>query len=132
MAARKRALSLSTTMDQATKDKVLPLLTVDFMSSDESEAWSESGSSDENNAAPFQCGKKKRLHYHQLFWRSTEFDAYIKSLDRKIERRRSARSQRMVIPVIKDANGCTSKRQPPEGAPDWAISPFFEATNTTI
>ena len=128
MAARKRALQLSSSLDQPTKDKLLPVLAADYMSSDESVYPSDSGDSDaENHPAPLRTGRKKKLRYHQLLWRSAEFDSYIKSLDRKIERRRSARGQRMVIPV--EESESISTRPPPDGAPDWVISPLYEPTD---
>ena len=127
MAARKGVLHLSSSLDQPTKDKLLPVLAADYMSYDESVYLSVSGDSDtENHPAPLQTGRKK-LRYHQLLWRSAEYDSYIKSLDRKIKRRKSARGQRMVIPV--EESETISTRPPPDGAPDWVISPLYEPTD---
>ena len=84
------------------------------MSSDESVYESESGESDPEHNAPLSSGRKKKLCYHELVWRSTELESYIKSLDRKIERRRSERGQRMVLQV--DRDGVMSSRLPPDGS----------------
>ena len=121
-------MQLSAGLDQPTKDKLLPVLTADYMSSDESIYDSNSGESDSDNPpVPLRTGRKKKLQYHELAWRSGEFDSYIKSIDRKIERRRSPRGQRMLIPVVCDS--LMSVRPPPDGAPDWVISPLYEPSD---
>ena len=112
-------------IDQPTKDKLLPLLVPDFMPSDESELCTDSDNSEENDT-PSRNSQKKILWYHELVWRSSELDSYIKSLDRKIERRRSTKGKQMVLPIKKDDPARISSRQPPEGAPEWAVSPFFD------
>ena len=120
-------MQLSSSLDQPTKEKLTPVLHADFMSSDESVYESESGESDPEHNAPLRSGRKKKLCYHELVWRSTELESYIKSLDRKIERRRSERGQRMVLPV--DRDGVMSSRPPPDGAPPWTISPLYEPSD---
>ena len=67
---------MSKTLDEPTKEKIRPLLNVDYMSSDESEvvvaatrSRAEVSSDSESEAASVG---KKRLHRHRLPWRSQE------------------------------------------------------------
>ena len=89
--ARLRALNQSRTLDEPTKEKIRPVLTADYMSSDDSEidvaaTRGEQSSDSENETASVG---KKRLRRQRLPWRSQEFQKVIESLDRKLERRRS-------------------------------------------
>ena len=99
------------------------MLKAEFMSSDESVRQDSDGSvssgSDRDERHP--PVKKKRLIKHKLPWRSREMQAVVESLDRKIERRRTARSKAMCLEV--EVSG-ESTRPKPDGLPDWAVELF--------
>ena len=92
------------------------------MSSDESVRQDSDGSvssgSDRDERHP---PVKKRLIKHRLPWRSREMQAVVESLDRKIKRRRTARSKAMCLEV--EVSG-ESTRPKPDGLPDWAVELF--------
>ena len=86
--ARKKALAASTTTSRDIKEMVEPLLAASYMSSDESVIVSKEESEEQLlSLGPATQGKK--LVKKRAAWRSTEFQGYIDSLDRKIERRLS-------------------------------------------
>ena len=92
---------MSSTIDEATKQKVEPVLKAEYMSSEESVMEDTdghaSGSSSESDGDSV-CDKQKshkRLIKHTLPWRSREFQRIIESLDRKMERCRNSRSKAM-------------------------------------
>ena len=97
------------------------------MSSEESlveDTNSESESTDEDDEAQQRQRKghkKKKLIRHTLSWRSNEMQQVVVSLDRKIDRRRSARSKAMCLEIVE---GGASSRTQPDNAPDWAIELF--------
>ena len=95
----------------------------DFMSSDESVIVSdlddEDNISDIENLSCLQ--PKKKLVKHLQAWRSPEFQQYIESLDRKIDRRRTPRARSMVLKV---EVGEPSSREAPLDCPDWAKTIF--------
>lgn len=113
-------LRKSTTLDEESKKKIEPVLTANCMSSEESiVADSEDGdpgrhSSDSETP---EVSKKKRLIRHQLPWRSEDFEDMLKSLDRKLDRRRDARSKGMCLEV---EIGGISEREKPTNLPEWA------------
>ena len=43
---------------------------------------------------------QKKLIKHKAAWRSSEFQEYIESLDRKIKRRQSTRAKAIMLPVL--------------------------------
>ena len=123
--ARARVLNQSTTIDDSTKKKVLPVLRAEFMSSEESlleDTNSESAHSDnsEDHEQP-HSNDRKRLMRHKLPWRSQEMQKIIESLDRKLERRRTPRGKAMCLKVV---DGKESARSPPENLPEWARELF--------
>lgn len=104
----------STTFDEATKKKLEGVLSVSYMSSDESVVLSE----DEDDAAP-----AKKFVKHLAMWRSVEFQNYIGSLDWKIARRKTDRGKMMTVPV---QDGEVSGRDAPSDCPDWACITLFD------
>ena len=70
---------------------------------------------------------KKRLIKHMLLWRSREFEHVIESLDRKLDRRRSAKSKSMCLNV---EIGEPSSREKPEDLPEWASNMHHELFET--
>ena len=82
----------------------------------------ESSNSEDDEVQPSNHQRqKKKLIRHTLPWRSAEFQRFIESLDRKIDRRRSDRSRSMCLKV--EAGGA-STRQAPQDIPDWAKELF--------
>jgi len=62
-------------LDEATKKRVEPLLTAEYMSSDETsieDSNDESAGSDSSEQPTEPKTKKKKLIKHTLFWRSRE------------------------------------------------------------
>lgn len=115
--ARKKALKNSTSMSADLKSKVEPLLKAAYMSSDESVL---SCSSDEGENALSEPSRKK-VRKHMAVWRSDEFQEYISSLDRKIQRKRTERGKTMVLTTVLGEN---SLRSAPDDCPDWAKTLF--------
>ena len=119
--SRLRVLRQSTTIDEGTKRKVEPLLKAQFMSSDESAIESDAAHSHPDSSDSEKdseaTGCRKKLIRHKLPWRSEEFETVLRSLDRKLDRRRDPRSKAMCLEVQMGEN---SLREKPEGLPDWA------------
>lgn len=133
--ARLRVLRQSTTLDEASKKKIEPVLQAKYMSSEESlvedstdsddNADDRDHSSDSDKEHP-KTGKK-RLLKHKLPWRSREFERVIESLDRKLDRRRSTKSKAMCLNV---EIGEPSSREKPEDLPEWASNMHHELFET--
>ena len=119
-------LNQSKTLDDATKEKIRPVLKAEFMSSEESvneeiptdQEHSSSGS-DTEEVCPSR-GRKK-LMKHKLPWRSQEMQRIIDSLDRKLDRRRDDRAKGM---CLQTSMGGDSKREKPDHLPEWATELF--------
>ena len=94
-----------------------PLLVPDYMSSDESVYLSDDPEQDVMTVA---TGAKK-LMKKRACWRSDEYQGYIESLDRKIERKMSERAKRMRLP---QDIGEDSERHAPSDCPPWAKTLF--------
>lgn len=96
------------------------------MSSDESVAnsISDTDNSDAEDNVPLLHvhQQRKKLLKKKASWRSPEFQDYISSLDRKIERRRTERGKAMALEVTMSSS--ESSRSAPDGCPDWAKSLF--------
>ena len=109
------------------KEKVRPVLTADFMSSEESNnedspAEQDPASSDESDqevSATPKC--RKMLTKHKVPWRSQELQRIIESLDRKLDRRRGDRAKAMCLDFT---IGGDSTRPMPENVPEWAKELF--------
>ena len=117
-----RVLNLSKNIDDATKQKVEPVLKADFMSSEESQ-YEEcdidgSSGSDLEDAPP---RREKKLIKHKVSWRSQEMQLIIDSLDRKLDRRRDDRAKKMCHEVVM---GSASTRLKPDNLPEWATKLF--------
>ena len=108
-----KALNVSTTMSRETKSMLEPLLIPDYMSSDESVYLSD----DEEEMTP----ASKKLVKRRAAWRSEEFQGYLDSLDRKLDRRLSERAKRMRLP---QEVGEDSERHAPPSCPPWAKTVF--------
>lgn len=90
----------------------MKILTLDFMSSEETGSESDSG----NEAAT----RRKIFLSRPLSWRSPEANAFIESLDRKITRRRSARAKEMCR--LRRVGPPSSRSPPGNDAPAWALN----------
>ncbi|XP_068730553.1 uncharacterized protein [Montipora capricornis] len=115
---RVKALSESTTISPEEKQRYLPCMTADFMSSEESVSEEEEmeGYSSESDAE--SASQRKHLCVKPLPWRSRELNDLMARLDRKIARRRSQKSAGM---VLERKQGPPSARQAPDDVPDFAI-----------
>ena len=65
----------------------------------------------------------KKFVKHTAQWRSAEFQNYIDSLDRKVNRRRTERGKLMTVPI---EDGEPSSRKAPDGCPEWACITLFD------
>ena len=74
--------------------------------------------SDKENSV--KSGKKKLIK-KKATWRSPEFQSYIESLDRKMDRHQSERGWLMALKV--EIGECSSHGAP-DGCPEWACSIF--------
>ena len=105
----------STSITEQKKRDMAQYMTVDYMSSEESMSEDEqqpSGNlSDGSNSSDDVPQRKKVLVCRHLPWRSQELDSLIKLLDRKISRKKSARSATM---CIERRTGQPSTRTAPE------------------
>ena len=103
----------------------MPCMTTDFMSSEESlsEQEDNEGYSSDSDAEPGP--QRKYLCIKPLPWRSRELNDLMVRLDRKIARRRSQKSARM---VLERKQGPPSMRQAPDDAPEFAVMPSEPAT----
>jgi len=84
-AAHLRVLNLSTGLDDASKEKIKPVLQASFEESlveDSSEEDNWGCHSSDSETETSSKSKKKKLVRHTLRWRSEEFEEIIKSLDR--------------------------------------------------
>ena len=115
---RAKALRESTTISPEEKQRYLPCMTTDFMSSEESvsEQEEEEDCSSESDAEP--GSQRKHLCIKPLPWRSRELNDLMARLDRKIARRQSQKSAGM---VLKRKQGPPSMRQAPDDAPEFAL-----------
>lgn len=121
--ARKKALKNSTSLSAEIKTKLEPLLRANYMSSDESILDSNDEFSDnaaENAPCPVPTRRNKLLK-KRATWRSEEFQVYMHSLDRKIERRRTEQGRVMVLDC---EYGDDSTRSAPADCPEWARTIF--------
>lgn len=77
---------VSTSLTAQEKERVMKILTLDFMSSEDTGSESDSGS---------EMTRRKVFLLKPIPWRSPEANGVMESLDRKIGRRRSERAREM-------------------------------------
>lgn len=99
----------STSLSEAEKEKILKILLLEFMSSEET--GSESGSGAE------MMTRRKIFLSRPLDWRSAEVKTYFESLDRKVDRLRSQRAKEMCR--VRRVGPPSSRPCPPD-LPAWA------------
>ena len=108
-----------TPLDNEAKQRIEPVLKASFISSDESLVEdsdnSNSGSNSEEDDEKSSTAKK--LICHKLPWWSVEFERFIASLYRKLDRHRSARRKAMCLKV---QDGRDSTHPKPDDLPEWA------------
>ncbi|KAL5502823.1 hypothetical protein EMCRGX_G003913 [Ephydatia muelleri] len=109
--SRMNACTTSTAITAEEKNEATKILTVDFMSSEET--GQETAGSDNERVPPATIFKLRPLP-----WRSDRANSIIASMDRKAQRRSSDRAKEM---CRKRYNGDPSTRQPPPSAPAWAV-----------
>ena len=110
MKRRKTALLKTSALTEEEK-KWDAVMTVEMMSSEESDAGS--GSDDDD-------GVTSMFIKHPLLWRSDKVSSLFKSLDHKVCKGQSKRSQEMTQERVV---GLSSQRLRPTGVPDWAFKP---------
>lgn len=106
------ACAASTSLTPEEKSQWSKILTMEFMSSEES--GSESGSGSEMGT------RRKVFIQHPLSWRSNEANRMIESLDRKTLRRRSERAKEMCR--CRRTGEASVHTTPPASAPAWAVA----------
>ena len=117
-----RALNQSKTLDDATKERVWPVLKAEYMSSSgkNPSVEQEASSSGSDTEQPPVRGKKKLIK-HKLLWWPQEMQCVMESLDRKLEHRCSDRAKGMCLEVVMGEN---SSRAKPEKLPERATELF--------
>ena len=115
--SRQSACHLSTSLLPPQKARLEPVLTPDFMSSEESA--SESEPEGKGGSGPMVGVRRRRVFVRHPFpWRSNDLNDYFRSLDRKYALRQSNRGKEM---MVKRIDGNPSLRSPPDKYPDWAV-----------
>jgi len=104
---RKAALLKTSALTGEEKKKWEVVMRLDVMSSEESDSGSDSDG-------------QNMFIKHPLPWRSDKVNSLFKSLDHKVLKGQSKRSQKMTQSRI---TGFSSERPQPVGLPDWAIKP---------
>ena len=108
---RRSVCLVSTSLSQEEKERSLQVLTLDFMSSEETGL--ESGSDSETP-------RNKIFLNKPLPWRSQAANNLMESLDRKIVRRRSARAKEMCR--TRRIGEPSSRPMPENQPPAWAVN----------
>ena len=109
---RRSACTRSTALSTQEKEDAMKILTLEFMSSEETD--SESGSGSEMST------RRKIFMSRPLQWRSPQANNIMLSLDRKIVRRRSERAKEMCR--IRRTGEPSSRTSPKDYTPPaWAI-----------
>ena len=104
-------MAKTSSLTSAMKEKWSPCLTVDLMSSEES----ESDYDDENE----RCGDIRfGFIVRPLPWRSDRVTNFVLSLDQKFYKNQTKRSQMM---MQKREKGLPSDRPQPDSLPDWCV-----------
>ena len=86
------------------------------MSPENSETESEQEGDECNSDDEVESTKSRRIVKRPLSWRSRSFNDHLDSLDRKWDRRSTARSKAMS--KIRQIGGML-QCEPPEGLPNW-------------
>ena len=104
------------------KEKYIEFMTVDYMSSEHSMSESDGDSPHEfgYESPGVERPKKKVFGVSTLDWRSPELTQLMHSLDRKLTRRRSAKSTNMVMG--RRYTGIVSSRPAPDDANPVALA----------
>lgn len=121
-AARKKAVKASSSLSADEKTQLEPLMNADFMSSDETISPGSNSDLENDDPLPTVATQRKRLMKHTVGWRSTDLQEYIRSVDRKIARRRTERGKMMVLDTVVGEK--TSTRPAPADCPEWAKTVF--------
>ena len=100
-------------MTQEAKERARQVMTVDYMSSEESTVSSE----DE-----IEAGDGRKLVCRTLPWRSEEATGLMQALDRKYLRRQTPQGQQMTCERVE---GKRSSRPQPATIPEWALEDFI-------
>ena len=104
------ALKASTTLSQEEKDKISEIMSIDFMSSEDSGSDTAGNSSDTMDTG-------RTFIIRPLSWLSDEAKSKLASLDRKACRRKTERGKEM---TVQRKMGMPSMRGAPDNCPEWA------------
>ena len=95
------------------------MLSIDYMSSEESLSEPDSQDEGDSSGSDEDVPRNKQLCVRPLPWRSVEVNTLMARLDRRIIKKRSTRSNWM---SMERTVGPASTREPPEDAPDFALA----------
>ena len=120
-----RVLNQSKSLDDATKERIRPVLKAEFMSSEESvtkEVPTDQEHSSESDTEEVRPSRgKKKLVKHKIPSRSQEMQRVIDSMDQKLNHRCNERSKKMCLEA---SVGGESVREKPDHLPQWATELF--------
>jgi hypothetical protein len=122
---RQRALDLTSSLNEASKQDLKRGLIAECTSAEESMTEAEDEreeSSDDDNIQERERTKKKKLVVRPLSWRSPKFSEALASLDRKWNRHASEKSKTMAKPRCQ---GQVVECHPPEGISNWITQHIF-------
>ena len=116
---RAKVLRNSTAISEEDKTRYMPLMTNEYMSSEESLSESDNENiQDSDNNSDAEEARVRVLCIRPIPWRSRELNDLMSSLDRKVARRQTQRSVRM---TMQRRTGPNSSRQAPLNAPPFAL-----------
>lgn len=115
---RMKALEMSTSLTMEQKEDYKQFMEVDYMPSEHSVSESEPESTNEGGyeSPDVEKPKKKVFSVSSLPWRSCELTSLMRSLDRKVSRRRSEKSTNMLV-ERKNTNIVSSRPAPEDANP---------------
>lgn len=118
---RIKALNTSTTYSAAEKEEYMKFMTAEYMSSEHSMSETdEEADAEDHSGSDTEINRVKVFSVSTLPWRSAQLGDIMHRLDRKFNRRRSAKSTNMTLQ--RKNRGIVSSRPAPEDAPPFALA----------
>ena len=116
---RKKVVKESSALTAEEKKRVSEILSLKWMSSEESASDSGQENTDDNSGDDEVHRPRVKVFLRKTIpWRSRTANSYMESLDRKAARRRGERASSM---MRKRKTGAPSLREAPTDAPAWAL-----------
>ena len=116
---RKKVVKESSALTAEEKKRVSEILSLKWMSSEESASDSGQENTDDNSGDDEVHRPRVKVFLRKTIpWRSRTANSYMESLDRKAARRRGDRASSM---MRKRKTGAPSLREAPTDAPAWAL-----------